>query len=156
MGGEFQRGIVEHNIRCDISAADVLFSSGVPVLAVGLEQTERVRLGHEELNRIEATGPLGAFVGTEMKRFWDFADQDYNVPHDPIAVLTLARPDLFEIVSGIVTVESDGSEEGMTRFTRDASGPHSIVTDMDVDAVAHEITKRILAAAAIGAVPAQS
>lgn len=156
MGGEFQRGIVEHNVRCDVAAARMLFTSGVPVLAVGLEQTERVRLGHEELNRIGATGPLGELLGREMKRFWDFAAQDYNVPHDPIAVLTLARPDLFDVSTGFVTVESEGSQEGVTRFTADAGGPHSIVVDMDVDAVASEITDRILATAAIRAESARS
>lgn len=151
MGGEFDRGIVEHNIRCDITAADELFRSGVPVLAVGLEQTERVRLGRAELDRIGVAGPLGEMVSAEMRRFWDFASQDYNVPHDPIAVLTLARPDLFEVARGIVTVHA----EGVTTFTPDVDGPHSIVVDTDVDAVAAEIIERILAAAAVGA-PTQS
>ena len=155
MGGEFERGIVEHNIRCDSIAADVLFSSGIPVLAIGLEQTERVRLGRDELNRSGEAGPLGALVSNEMKRFWEFADQDYNVPHDPIAILALARPDLFEISAGVVTVHTRGADEGRTDFVRDARGPHSIVTDMDVDAVAREITDRILVAASFHASTAQ-
>ena len=143
MGGDFRRDIVEHNIKCDIAAARSLFGSGVPVLAVGLEQTERVRLGSDELARIGAAGPLGAMVAAEMARFWAFAEQDYNVPHDPIAVLTLARPDLFEIAVGTVTV----TPEGRTLFRHDSDGIHSIVTDMDVDAVAAEINDRILTAA---------
>lgn len=147
MGGEFRSGLVEHNIRCDIDAARGLFDSRVPVLAVGLDQTERVRLGAEELARIGAAGPLGQLVGAEMKRFWSFASQDYNVPHDPIAVLTLARPDLFETSSGIVAV----SDDGLTHFTPDPDGPHSIVTDMDVAAVASEIISRILVAAGVAA-----
>lgn len=147
MGGEFDRGIVEHNIRCDVDAARAVFTSGVPVLAVGLEQTERVRLGRDELKRIESAGPLGALIGEEMKRFWQFAEQDYNVPHDPIAVLTLARPDLFELASGTVTVADDGG----TRFSAHPGGIHSVVTDMDADAVAAEINRRILAAAELAA-----
>lgn len=143
MGGDFRRDIVEHNIKCDIDAARSLFASGVPVMAVGLEQTERVRLGSDELARIGAAGPLGTLVAAEMTRFWAFAEQDYNVPHDPIAVLTLARPDLFEITAGTVTV----TPEGRTLFVADPEGTHSIVTDMDIDAVASEITNRILTAA---------
>ncbi|MHC9046288.1 nucleoside hydrolase [Microbacterium saperdae] len=143
MGGDFRREIVEHNIKCDIDAARSLFAAGVPVLAVGLEQTERVRLGSDVLARIGAAGPLGAMVAAEMTRFWAFAEQDYNVPHDPIAVLTLARPDLFEIAAGTVTV----TPEGRTFFEPDPDGLHSIVTDMDVDAVGTAIVDRILAAA---------
>lgn len=146
MGGEFSAGVVEHNIRCDVAAADAVFRSGVPTLAVGLEQTERIRLAHAELDRIADAGPLGAMIGAEMRRFWSFAAQDYNVPHDPIAVLTLARPDLFEVAHGEITVQPDGEDAGLTRFTP-GDGPHSIVVDMDVDAVATEILDRILRAA---------
>lgn len=148
MGGEFTAGVVEHNIRCDVAAADAVFRSGVPTLAVGLEQTERIRLTHAELDRIADAGPLGAMIGAEMRRFWSFAEQDYNVPHDPIAVLTLARPDLFEVAHGEITVQADGADAGRTRFTPGA-GPHSIVVDMDEDAVAAEILGRILRAAQI-------
>ncbi|WP_456283796.1 nucleoside hydrolase [Microbacterium sp. JZ101] len=147
MGGEFAEGIVEHNIRCDVTAADEVFRSGVPVLAVGLEQTERIRLAHAELDRIAEAGPLGAMIGAEMRRFWSFTEQDYNVPHDPIAVLTLARPDLFEIARGVIEVQTDGEDAGLTRFTPSADGPHEIVIDMDEEAVAAEILDRILRAA---------
>lgn len=146
MGGEFAAGIVEHNIRCDVAAAHAVFRSGVPLLAVGLEQTERIRLAHAELDRIAEAGPLGALIGAEMRRFWSFAEQDYNVPHDPIAVLTLARPDLFEVATGEIAVATDGTDAGVTRFTP-GDGPHSIVVDMDADAVATEILDRILRAA---------
>ncbi|ALX66425.1 nucleoside hydrolase [Microbacterium sp. XT11] len=147
MGGEFSRGIVEHNIRCDVAAADEVFESRVPLLAVGLEQTERIRLAHAELDRIAEAGPLGAMIGAEMRRFWSFAEQDYNVPHDPIAVLTLARPDLFEVTRGVITVQTEGKDAGLTRFAPTADGPHEIVTDMDEEAVATEILERILRAA---------
>lgn len=147
MGGEFSAGVVEHNIRCDVDAARVVFASGVPVVAVGLEQTERVRLGRHELERIETAGSLGALIGEEMKRFWQFAEQDYNVPHDPIALLTIARPDLFQVTSGTITV----TEDGATHFSAHPDGIHSIVTDMDTDAVSGEITRRILAATGVAA-----
>lgn len=146
MGGEFAAGVVEHNIRCDVTAADVVFRSGVPILAIGLEQTERIRLRHDDLDRIGRSGPLGALIGAEMRRFWEFADQDYNVPHDPLAVLSLARPDLFEITRGTIELEALGPDEGMTRFTATPDGPHAIVTGMDVGAVADEVLARIVRA----------
>jgi purine nucleosidase len=44
-------------------------------------------------------------------------------------------------------VQTDGDDAGVTRFTPDQDGPHSIVVDMDVDAVSAEILERILRAA---------
>jgi len=140
MGGEFVQGVVEHNIRCDVDAAQRVFRSGVPVIAVGLDQTERVRLNREDLQAIGVAGPLGALVAKEMARFWEFASQDYNVPHDPLAVLVLIRPDLFDLRRGTIAVDADG----LTVFTASEDGPHRIVVDMDVEAAAHEIRSRIL------------
>ncbi len=147
MGGEFVRGIVEHNIRCDIEAAQRVFRSGVPVTAVGLDQTERVRLNRDDLRAIGEAGPLGALVAKEMERFWTFAAQDYNVPHDPLAILVLIRPDLFDLQRGTITVEDDGR----TLFSPAADGPHRIVADMDAEAAGREIRSRILAGARAGA-----
>ncbi|WP_116947377.1 nucleoside hydrolase [Jiangella endophytica] len=147
MGGEFRAGVVEHNIRCDVTAAAEVFASGLDLLAVGLDQTQRVRLGRAELDAISSTGPLGALIGAEMRRFWAFTDQDFNVPHDPIAALTLARPGLFRTERGTVTVETEGEHPGTTRFAADPRGPHEVVVDMDVPRVTDEIVRRILAAA---------
>ncbi|PZF84690.1 nucleoside hydrolase [Jiangella anatolica] len=147
MGGEFRAGVVEHNVRCDVTAAAEVFASGLDLLAVGLDQTQRVRLGRAELDAISARGAFGGLIGAEMRRFWAFAGQDHNVPHDPIAVLTLARPDLFATERGTITVETDGDGAGTTRFASDPAGPHEVVVDLDVPRVTEEIVHRILAAA---------
>ncbi|WP_053204190.1 nucleoside hydrolase [Jiangella muralis] len=147
MGGEFRAGVVEHNVRCDVTAAAEVFASGLELLAVGLDQTKRIRLGRAELDAISPRGPLGALIGAEMRRFWAFTDQDFNVPHDPIAVLTLARPELFTTERGTITVETEGDGAGTTRFAADPAGPHEVVVDLDVPRVTEEIVHRILAAA---------
>lgn len=147
MGGEYRDGVVEHNIRCDVTAAAEVFGSGVDLLAVGLDQTQRIRLGRAELDAIAARGPFGALIGAEMRRFWAFTERDSNVPHDPIAVLTLARPELFTTERGTITVETEGDAAGTTRFAPDPAGPHEIVVDLDVPRVSEEIVRRILAAA---------
>lgn len=144
MGGEFDRGIVEHNIRCDVAAAQRTFASSAAITVIGLEQTERVRLERSDLDLIGSAGPLGALLANEMERFWEFAAQDYNVPHDPLAVLAVLRPELFAFDRGTVAVADDG----VTTFAPSPEGRHRIVTDMDARAVASEIRQRILAGAA--------
>ena len=147
MGGDFSTGRVEHNIRCDAAAAAVVFDAGIPVDAVGIDLTERVKLATAEIGAIEQAGPLGRLLAAEMRQFWEFRNESHNVPHDPIAVLMLARPELFEFAVGRVVVETTGDGEGATVFHPDPDGPHRVVVDMDADAVAGEILARILRAA---------
>lgn len=143
MAGEFVGGRVEHNVRCDIAAADAVFRSGCRATVVGLEQTERIRLGASVVERIEATGELGRLVGAEMRQFWRFIDGDSNVPHDPVAILTITNPELFSFATGEITVDVG---DGRTTFAPRPDGPHRIVTDLDPELVAEQIVSRIIAA----------
>lgn len=140
MGCDFGDDRIEHNIRCDVAAADVLLRSGVPLEIVGLEQTERIRLDPESLASIAEAGPLGRLLDAEVRRFWQFTGNAFNVPHDPLAVLVLAAPELFEFATGTVTVDPAGH----TTFAPGAGGPHRIVADYDLDAARRQITDRIL------------
>ncbi|MFC5266896.1 nucleoside hydrolase [Kribbella qitaiheensis] len=142
MGGNFSQPDAEHNIRCDVAAAAAVFDSGVPITAVGIDQTQRVRFDHAVVARIEAAGALGELLGAEMRQFWKFTATESNAPHDPTAVLVLVEPELFTFSTGRVEVDL----EGVTRFTQDAGGPHRIVTDLDPAKVARRIESRILAA----------
>lgn len=139
MGGEFVEGLIEHNIRSDVSAAAAVFGSGIAVTVVGLEQTGRLRLGADVVSRFDAGGPFGELVAREMRQFWDFTGEASNVPHDPVALLMLAQPHLFSYAAGRVTVE----DSGRTHFSADPRGPHRIVTDMDVEEVTTQIVSRI-------------
>jgi purine nucleosidase len=143
MGGRFNEGLAEHNIRCDVAAASAVFEAGLPTTVIGLEQTTRIQLGESAVERVAAAGELGQLLAAEMRQFWQFTERNFNVPHDPAAVLMLVEPELFEFRSGQVSVVPD---EGVTRFTPAADGPHRIVTDLDPDAVAGRIVDRILAA----------
>ncbi len=142
MGGEFSRGTVEHNIRCDVAAADAVFRSGRRATVIGLDQTQRVRLGAAAVSRLEVAGELGRLLAGEIRQFWSFIESDSNVPHDPAAVLMITDPHLFTFTTGQISVAGDG----VTRFTPAADGPHRIVIDLDVPAVAARIVDRILAA----------
>ena len=142
MGGDFSLSKAEHNIACDIDAAAVVFASEVPAVVVGLDQTTRLRLGSAVVGEIEAAGPLGQLLAAEMRQYWKFSDRDFNVPHDPAAVLMLTDPDLFMFATGRIDVDP----AGFTRFTA-GEGPHRIVADLDTDRVVRRIVDRILVAA---------
>jgi purine nucleosidase len=133
---------VEHNIKCDVAAAAVVFGSGVPATVIGLEQTTRLRLDAAMLAELEGAGALGELLGGEIRQYWAYREQDFNVPHDPAAVLMMVEPELFSFATGRIVVE----EDGLTRFTVEEGGPHRIVTDLDPVRVARRIVDRMLAA----------
>jgi purine nucleosidase len=142
MGGAFGDERIEHNIRCDVAAAHTVFESGTSVTVVGLEQTERIGLDRQDVGRIAAAGPLGRLIEAEVLRFWDFTGKSTNVPHDPLALLLLTTPDLFQTARGAITVDADGR----TGFSAFAGGAHRIVTDYDVDEAKRQIVDRIVTA----------
>jgi purine nucleosidase len=141
MGGAFP-GKAEHNIESDIDAAAAVFGSGVPVTAIGLDQTERVRITADALDRIAAAGPLGELLALEARQWWRFTEDESNVPHDPLAVLMLARPDLFRLTRGQVEVGSDGR----THVKPHPTGTHAVVADLSVPTVTQQIVERMIAA----------
>ena len=144
MGGSFgEDAKAEHNFKSDDVAARTVLTAGIPTTITALEITQQVSIAAERLERIRAAGPLGAALGADIEQWWAFWNETWNVPHDPIAVLTLARPDLFAFSEpGRVTID-DG---GQSTFTPDPSGTVRIVTEVDSEAVAEEITARIVAA----------
>ncbi len=140
MGCDFSRPQAEHNIKCDVSAAAGVFSSGLPATVIGFDQTMRVRLGAAVVAEIEAAGALGRLLAAEMRQFWKFLNEESNAPHDAAAVLMMIEPELFTFATGLVEIEPDGA----SRFSAADDGPHRIVTDLDTDAVARRIVERIL------------
>ncbi|MFC7405784.1 nucleoside hydrolase [Georgenia alba] len=146
MGGCFDGERVEHNVRCDTAAAHAVLSSGIDLTVVGLEQTERISLDEADLARIGRNTTLGRLLDGEVRRFWRFVGRSRNTPHDALAVLVMARPDLFELRRGHVSLTGDGEQPGLTTFVADDGGPHQIVTDYDLTAAHDEIVARIATA----------
>jgi purine nucleosidase len=139
MGGNLtRREEPEHNIACDVDAAQAVFKSGVPAIVTGIDQTERVVLNDDQLAKIENSGPLGKLLVAETHFFRGWLGRP-DSPHDAIAVLAAARPDLFTFRRGKITVDP----EGITSLEPDLHGPHQMAADLDPAAIAEEITDRI-------------
>jgi purine nucleosidase len=147
MGGNFTGDRIEHNISSDADAADAVFCSPVPTTAVGLDQTTRVRIDNSVADALDQCGAFGTLLAAEIRQYWNFSGAGFNVPHDPIAILMITDPDLFEFSTGRVEVLTTGEDVGRTVFAPDDSGPHRIVSDLDEDRVPALISERMVAAA---------
>jgi hypothetical protein len=60
-------------------------------VVTGIDQTERVVLGEDEIAAIEASGAVGVLVTAEIRQFRAWLGRP-DSPHDPIAVLAAVVP----------------------------------------------------------------
>jgi purine nucleosidase len=142
MGGGFGIGRAEHNIRSDVDAARIVFGAGIPTTVAGLEITERLTVDQAQLTTIADSGPLGAALRRDIHQWWEFRRETWNVPHDPVAVLALLQPGLFEFSTpGTVTV----ADSGATSFTTGA-GSTRLIGDLDPHLVSEAIVDAVIAA----------
>lgn len=147
MGGGFGMDETEHNFRSDDLAAKTVFESGLNITVSGLEITQKVEMRKDQLSLIAAAGPLGQALNADIRQWWAFWNNEWNVPHDPITVLTLLRPQLFTFSArGTVNITCGGESAGFSTFSPSSTGTVRLVTAIDADAVADEISSRIATA----------
>jgi len=158
MGGGILSGnwtpAAEFNILVDPEAAQVVFTSGLPILMAGLDVTEKAYVLPADFERVRAVGtPLAGIVADWLEFFFAYhRDLGYaGAPvHDPVAVVALTHPEILEVQPLYVQVETTGeySRGATVGDVFGASGelPNARVAlgidrqayvDLLVDAVAH-------------------
>jgi purine nucleosidase len=114
-GGYFEVGNItpaaEFNIFVDPEAADVVLTSGVPVVMIPLDVTHGVLATRRRLDRIAGLGNRAGRAVNEMLSFSERFDlRKYGAAgaplHDPCVIAYLLRPELFEGRQINVTVET--------------------------------------------------
>ncbi len=117
MGGAAIGGNVtpcaEFNIYEDPEAAEMMFTSGIPVYMCGLDVTMEAYLTPEEVERLAALGSKEAklFHGVVQKALAFYRDLLHRpgvAQHDPSAVLFAAYPEIFKGEWCGVHVETKG------------------------------------------------
>jgi purine nucleosidase len=119
MGGAFEMLVSEYNIRRDRAAAQIVFASGVPITAVGLDVTTRCKLTAADIDRLRAANnPASAFLVRLIELWQNGRPGQYPTLHDPLAVAVSFLPSLVETRLGSVEVETNSRlTNGMTLFT---------------------------------------
>ncbi len=119
MGGAFDLLKAEYNIERDRVAAEIVFSSGVPITAVGLDVTMRCQLAAPDMDRLRAADNAASRFLVRLIELWQNGHSDqYPILHDPLAVAVTMHPNLVETQLGSVRVETSGVlTNGMTMFT---------------------------------------
>jgi purine nucleosidase len=109
MGGDFTQSKVEHNFKCDIDAARIVLESNVPISILDLPSSQKTIIRMEEIEQIRNAPALGALLYSEIMSWIQPRNQDWTIPHDPIAALALLAPEFFESSpTGKAKIDSEG------------------------------------------------
>lgn len=126
-GGTFgnRTPLAEFNIWADPDAAAIVLGSGIDITMAGLDVTHQFLVTQE---RIDHVGAMGAPFSDMIADLFRFFSRNYisrhdrirgAALHDPLAVMALTHPHLFESVDRHVVVETVGRHTaGMTVIDR--------------------------------------
>ena len=117
MGGAMREGgnitpSAEFNIYVDPHAAKIVWESGVPIVAFGLDVTHKVLTSQDVLTRVKALGnPVADAAYAIMRDYARFDSAKYGTDggplHDPCTIAYLIKPELFAMKTCNVQVEAD-------------------------------------------------
>lgn len=150
----------EFNIWADPDAAAIVFGCGVPITMAGLDVTHQLLVTAERIATVDALDTTFTTMIADLFRFFSrnyISRHDHlrgAALHDPLAVLALTHPQLFEGTDRHVTVETRGEHTaGMTVIDRrdisDRQHPNVHVLDrVDADAAWQLVLDALRAAAA--------
>ncbi|KAK4725975.1 hypothetical protein R3W88_030892 [Solanum pinnatisectum] len=107
----------EANIFKDPTAADIVFTSGADVLAVGLNITHQVVLTDSHRGELaKSNGKFAKYLSKILDVYFDYHHTAYNTRgvflHDPTALLA----SLITYSEGVVRVQTVGITKGLTIF----------------------------------------
>lgn len=129
--------LAEFNILVDPEAAEIVMSSGIPLVMLGLDVTQKVRIGERHIAALEQAGTDAAVAIGAMLRAYGSNDPCL---HDPCAILYYIAPDLFSGVEAHVRVLANPPEArgatvaAVSERHRDGRLPNClVVTDCDAE-----------------------
>ncbi|XP_010522248.1 PREDICTED: probable uridine nucleosidase 2 [Tarenaya hassleriana] len=109
----------EANIFGDPEAADIVFTSGADIIAIGINVTHQVVMTAADRDRLASSnGKLAQYLCRILEVYYAYHLEAYNIRgvylHDPTALLAAFLPSLFTYTEGVVRVQTKGITRGLT------------------------------------------
>lgn len=122
IGGNYSELKPEWNIACDPEAAQIVFTSGIPITAIGIDTTMRCPLSDEQLEYLHNLGDSSAALICNMIEKWT-AHYSYVRPvmHDPLAIACCMDESIVTFKEMHVKVELYGDNRWCTVPCEEAS-----------------------------------
>ncbi|XAR64534.1 Inosine nucleosidase [Bertholletia excelsa] len=111
----------EANIFGDPEAADIVFTSGADVLAVGINVTHQVVMTDADRDILaQSDGKFAKYLCKILDVYFSYHHEAYSTRgvylHDPTALLAAVNPSLMTYADGAVRVQTVGITRGLTLF----------------------------------------
>lgn len=111
----------EANIFGDPDAADIVFTSGADILAIGINVTHQVVLTDADRDKLaESNGKFAQYISKILDVYFSYHHESYSTNgvylHDPATILAAINPSLITYVEGVVRVQTVGITRGLTVF----------------------------------------
>jgi inosine-uridine nucleoside N-ribohydrolase len=159
-GGTFgnRTPLAEFNIWADPDAAAIVFGSGADITMAGLDVTHQFLVTPDRIEQVAAMGAPFTDLITDLFRFFakNYISRHDEIRgaalHDPLAVMAITHPHLFEAVDRHVAIERVGHHTaGMTVIDRrdisDRQAPNVHVLERVDDTAAWQVVIDALTAA---------
>ncbi|KAK4751866.1 hypothetical protein SAY87_020664 [Trapa incisa] len=124
LGGSFSvngnvNPAAEANIFGDPDAADIVFTSGADILAVGINVTHQVILTDADRDKLaQSGGKFAQYLCRILEVYFAYHHEAYSMRgvylHDPTAILAAINPSLITYTEGVVRVQTTGITRGLT------------------------------------------
>ena len=148
MNGVFFRPGLEYNTKIDPEASAIVYSSGVPVVTVGLDVTTQCLLSADHLRQFATSKLESVQFLWKLIQIWQHGNPEQRpVLHDPLAVAVTVKPDLITTARGTVAVETRGLQDrtyGMTIFRKDSGGTIQVAQEVSAAAAVDFFMSRVL------------
>ncbi|KAK9757876.1 hypothetical protein RND81_01G192200 [Saponaria officinalis] len=109
----------EANIFGDPDAADIVFTSGADILAMGINVTHQVIFTDADREKLAVSnGDLGQYLCKIFDVYYNYHYDAYNTRgvylHDPATIIAAIDPSVVTCTEGVVRVQTTGIMRGLT------------------------------------------
>ncbi|KAM1046369.1 hypothetical protein ACFX13_026456 [Malus domestica] len=109
----------EANIFGDPDAADMVFTCGADILAMGINVTHQVVLTDADREKLAmSNGKFAQYLCKILDVYFSYHHDAYSTKgvylHDPAVVVAAVDPSLFTYTEGVVRVQTNGITRGLT------------------------------------------
>ncbi len=141
------RAIASHNVRCDVKAAQEVFSSGMPMTILTNDVTTRIWWDGSPVQMLLTSNaaPEAVLVGRLLGVWLAYRSRIFEqpvtgtCPHDPLTAAEATGSHFVEYCQGTMHVHDDAT----TSFVPDESGPHRAGITVDVDSFLDWFSQRM-------------
>lgn len=139
----------EANIFHDAKAAEIVLSSGAPIVLVGLDVTLKTLCSMEDFRKVASKAPVTGGFLERIAEFYvnfyrDVAGQEGCGLHDSTALIACTNPELFTMEEVAIDVLQNGDEAGQTiRAAAPGKPVISVCLGVDGEAVTRLFLDRI-------------